>query len=573
MTPRLHRVTIAAVLAGLTLLPAPAALDAQARRAAADHAARHRQSAADAGALRPVDPDRGRPAGGADRRRPRQHPAALRDRTARAAHPPRRRLLHPPPLRSRGRAARPVPHRVGLRPGDAARDLRPARHGGDVPPPRAGLRLRPPRSAPPTKASPPPARHWRPRTSRRAWSSTRTDCGSPPSPSITAQAATPAYGYRVDYQGRSAAFSGDTRYFEPLVEHARGVDVLVHEVIAPEVEMRRAQVQGAAALERIVARHASPGAGRDRSSRASSRGSASTRTSCPSPTTAEDLDCADAAHLRRAAGGRLRPDDHRHRRRRWRSSRAGRCPTSDRAPPGRPCRLATWPTGTSTPVLSVLADLQSIFGTRLQAFVVYAPARTPRPSVADRAVARAGRPRPPAPRAPARWQRDGAATPVVLTRREFARSLDAFPVEFGEIIDDPRDALRRRPVRRACRSRPPTCAAPARARRGRCCCTCARTTWRRPATSRAVDGAGRRLGARLPRAHRACWPASTGAGSSGTRAGGLGGRAAGPRSPRGLRRAARRQRSPTTSTRRCRCASSRPIWPRSSSSRRRVDEW
>jgi ribonuclease Z len=70
--------------------------------------------------------------------------------------------------------------------------------------------------------------------------------------------ATPAYGYRVDYQGRSAAFSGDTRFFEPIVEHARGVDVLVHEVIAPEVEMRRAQVQGAAAIERIIARHASP---------------------------------------------------------------------------------------------------------------------------------------------------------------------------------------------------------------------------------------------------------------------------------------------------------------------------
>jgi ribonuclease Z len=70
--------------------------------------------------------------------------------------------------------------------------------------------------------------------------------------------ATPAYGYRIDYRGRSAAFSGDTRYFEGLITHAKGVDVLVHEVIAPEVEMRRAQVQGAGALARIVARHASP---------------------------------------------------------------------------------------------------------------------------------------------------------------------------------------------------------------------------------------------------------------------------------------------------------------------------
>ncbi len=31
---------------------------------------------------------------------------------------------------------------------------------------------------------------------------------------------------------------------------------------------------------------------------------------------------------------------------------------------------------------SVLADLQAIFGTRLEAFVVYAPTNTPRPSVA-----------------------------------------------------------------------------------------------------------------------------------------------------------------------------------------------
>lgn len=67
----------------------------------------------------------------------------------------------------------------------------------------------------------------------------------------------PAYGYRVDYQGRSAAFSGDTRFFEGIVEHARGVDVLVHEVLSPEVELRRAQVSPDA-LEGVLAQHASP---------------------------------------------------------------------------------------------------------------------------------------------------------------------------------------------------------------------------------------------------------------------------------------------------------------------------
>jgi hypothetical protein len=88
----------------------------------------------------------------------------------------------------------------------------------------------------------------------------------------------------------------------------------------------------------------------------------------------------------------------------------------------------------AAPVQAVLDDLQTIFGGRLEAFVVYAPEHTPRPSLAivqslelpdlTACAARA-----------ARWQRNGAATPVVLTRREFARSLDAFPVEFGEIID------------------------------------------------------------------------------------------------------------------------------------------
>lgn len=66
---------------------------------------------------------------------------------------------------------------------------------------------------------------------------------------------TPAYGYRVDYRGLSAAFSGDTRYFEPIVDAARGVDVLVHEVISPEVEARRAATTS---IERTIAHHTSP---------------------------------------------------------------------------------------------------------------------------------------------------------------------------------------------------------------------------------------------------------------------------------------------------------------------------
>ncbi|MBC6414410.1 MAG: MBL fold metallo-hydrolase [Chromatiales bacterium] len=40
----------------------------------------------------------------------------------------------------------------------------------------------------------------------------------------------PAFGYRVDYKGRSLVISGDTRYSENLVEHAKGVDLLIHEI-------------------------------------------------------------------------------------------------------------------------------------------------------------------------------------------------------------------------------------------------------------------------------------------------------------------------------------------------------
>ncbi|MBI4263541.1 MAG: MBL fold metallo-hydrolase [Acidobacteria bacterium] len=40
----------------------------------------------------------------------------------------------------------------------------------------------------------------------------------------------PAFGYRIDYAGRSVALSGDTRFSENLIKRASGVDLLVHEV-------------------------------------------------------------------------------------------------------------------------------------------------------------------------------------------------------------------------------------------------------------------------------------------------------------------------------------------------------
>lgn len=112
-----------------------------------------------------------------------------------------------------------------------------------------------------------------------------------------------------------------------------------------------------------------------------------------------------------------------------------------------------------SPVRVVLEDLRTVFGARLEAFVTYAPHVAPRPSLAlvssiDLADLTA------CARRAERWQAAGAATPVVLTRREFARSLDAFPVEFGEILahhdtlhgDDPFAGLSVAPadLRRAC---------------------------------------------------------------------------------------------------------------------------
>jgi hypothetical protein len=83
-----------------------------------------------------------------------------------------------------------------------------------------------------------------------------------------------------------------------------------------------------------------------------------------------------------------------------------------------------------------VTDLQRIFGERLEAVVAYgsgAAADWSRSLVlvasltiddlSALAVAAPG------------WHARGIATPLVLPRAEFARSLDAFPIEYGEIID------------------------------------------------------------------------------------------------------------------------------------------
>lgn len=46
----------------------------------------------------------------------------------------------------------------------------------------------------------------------------------------------PAFGYRVDFGGRSVVISGDTTYSKNLIENSRGADVIIHEVISPAME-------------------------------------------------------------------------------------------------------------------------------------------------------------------------------------------------------------------------------------------------------------------------------------------------------------------------------------------------
>ncbi len=109
---------------------------------------------------------------------------------------------------------------------------------------------------------------------------------------------------------------------------------------------------------------------------------------------------------------------------------------------------------------SVLHDLQLVFGERLTAFLSYGESRSHvTPSLAlvstltgDDLLACAAR--------AGVWHRNGAGTPLLLTRDEFARSLDAFPIEYGEILDtrqvlfgvDPFTGLTIQPddLRRAC---------------------------------------------------------------------------------------------------------------------------
>jgi len=75
----------------------------------------------------------------------------------------------------------------------------------------------------------------------------------------------PAFGYRIDYRGRSVAFSGDTIHHDGFVVAARGVDVLFHEALQPtmvaamgEAAAARGQTHLAKIFGDILDYHATP---------------------------------------------------------------------------------------------------------------------------------------------------------------------------------------------------------------------------------------------------------------------------------------------------------------------------
>lgn len=63
----------------------------------------------------------------------------------------------------------------------------------------------------------------------------------------------PAYGYRIDYKGRSVLISGDTRFSENLIRNGKGVDLLVHAIAGSKPELLQNIV-----VRRILDHHTLP---------------------------------------------------------------------------------------------------------------------------------------------------------------------------------------------------------------------------------------------------------------------------------------------------------------------------
>jgi ribonuclease Z len=63
----------------------------------------------------------------------------------------------------------------------------------------------------------------------------------------------PAYGYRIEYAGRAAVISGDTRFNANVVKYGAGADLLIH-----EVAVVRPELAAEPHVRRIMAHHVTP---------------------------------------------------------------------------------------------------------------------------------------------------------------------------------------------------------------------------------------------------------------------------------------------------------------------------
>ena len=63
----------------------------------------------------------------------------------------------------------------------------------------------------------------------------------------------PAYGYKVEYKGRSVVISGDTRYNENVIKYGTGADLLIH-----EVGSARPELMSNLFVQRIIGHHTTP---------------------------------------------------------------------------------------------------------------------------------------------------------------------------------------------------------------------------------------------------------------------------------------------------------------------------
>jgi len=70
----------------------------------------------------------------------------------------------------------------------------------------------------------------------------------------------PAFGYRIDFNGKSVVLSGDTRLSENLVRFSENVDLLIHEVVGPEAVLARSRLIGRdpQVAQRIIDHHTTP---------------------------------------------------------------------------------------------------------------------------------------------------------------------------------------------------------------------------------------------------------------------------------------------------------------------------